>query len=322
MAVTSGRASVSLPIPPVPCPFPSEINPHVEEVERESFTWLCDSGMLPDAETVEQYRRARFGHLAARTYPRVDREMLRLVADWCMWLFAFDDGFCESARLSRHPGLVVRELPELLRVIDDLRPPEHLRSPYARALAEVKERVAAHSRPDQLDRWCTATREYMFAQVWEAANREADIVPSVEDYVFMRRRTGAMPPVIALIDIAGRFHVTREHWLHPQVRELAQLCNDLVVWDNDVFSYAKERRHDHARHNLVNVLMAHRGLTEQEALAEFLDMHNRAVARMVELDAEVRVWAPPEVRAFVRGLEHWVSGHIAYALGSSRYQQD
>lgn len=322
MAVTSGRARLSLPIPPVPCPFPSEINPHVEEVERESFAWLCDSGMLPDAETTERYRRARFGHLAARVYPRVDRDMLRLVTDWCMWLFAFDDGFCESARLSRHPGLVMRELPELLRVIDDLRPPEREGSPYARTLLEIKNRVAAHARPEQLDRWCTATRDYLHAQVWEAANREADIVPTPEDYVFMRRRTGAMPPVIALIDIAGRFHVTSEQWLHPHVRELAQLCNDLVVWDNDMFSYAKERRHDHARHNLINVLATHRCHSEEEALAEVVAMHSRAIARMVELDAEVRVWAPREVLEFVRGLEHWVSGHIAYSLGSTRYRQD
>ena len=46
MTATSGRAAVSLPIPPIPCPFPSEINPHVDEVERESFAWLCASGML------------------------------------------------------------------------------------------------------------------------------------------------------------------------------------------------------------------------------------------------------------------------------------
>ncbi len=316
-----GRTAVTLQIPSLPCPFPSEINPHVEEIERESFAWLCASGMIPDAETVERYRRARFGDLAARTYPRVDREMLRLVTDWCMWLFAFDDGFCESVRHGRSPGMLVRELPELLRVLDDLTPPEHFRSPYARTLLEVKDRVAAYALPDQLDRWCAATRDYLYAQVWEAGNREADVVPTVEDYLFMRRRTGAMPPVVTLIDIAGRFHLTPEHWMHPQVRELTRLCYDLVVWDNDIFSYAKEQRHDRARHNLINVLVAHRGVTAEEALEEVLAMHCRAVDRMVELDAQVQTWAPREVIEFVRGLEHWVSGHIAYALASSRYTQ-
>lgn len=319
MAVTSRHTSVSLPIPPLPCPFPSEINPYVEEIERESFAWLCASEMLPDAATEERYRRARFGHLAARVYPRADSFMLRLVMDWCMWLFAFDDGFCESERLSRSPGSTMRALPGLLRVLDDLSPPENPDTPYARTLLELKNRIAAHARPEQLDRWCTATRDYVHAQVWEAANREADVVPTPEDYVFMRRRTGAMPPVIALIDVAGRFCLTPEQWLHPQVRELTQLCNDLVVWDNDIFSYAKERRHDKARHNLITVLATHRGLTERQALDEVVRMHERAIARMVRLDAEVRVWGPPEVLAYVRGLEHWVAGHITYSLGSSRY---
>ncbi|MEV5407503.1 hypothetical protein AB0K60_01515 [Thermopolyspora sp. NPDC052614] len=319
MAVTSGYESFSTPVPALPCPFPSELNPHVEEAERDSFAWLCASGMLPDAATVERYRRARYGRLAARAYPRADPDMLRLVMDWCTWLFAFDDCFCESERLSRSPGLIVRALPDLLRVLDDPRPPEQVRTPFARMLLELKGRIAASARPEQVDRWCTATRDYVFAQVWEAANREADVIPTPEDYIFMRRRTGAMGPVLSLIDVAGRFHLTPEQWLHPQVRELTQLCSDLVVWDNDIFSYAKERRHDHARHNLITVLMTHRDRSVREAVDEVALMHNRAIARMVELDAAVRAWAPPGVLTYVRGLEHWVSGHITYSLTSSRY---
>ncbi len=308
-----------LRIPPLPCPFPSEINPHVREANQESFAWLTDTGMLPDADALERYKKARFGWLTARAYPHADREMLRLLMDWCVWLFAFDDGFCESERMSRRAGAIARALPEIFRVLDDLDPPKDVSDVYARTLLELRHRIAEHAELDQLARWCAATREYVFAQVWEAANREADVVPTPDDYIFMRRRTGAMFPVYALIDIAGGYRLTPAEWHHPHIRTLTELANDLVVWDNDLFSYAKEMHHDRARHNLVNVLVTHQNRSVQDALDEVARMHDRAVARMTELHAEVARWGSPAVLAYVRGLEHWVRGHIEYSRDSARY---
>ncbi|MBE1558177.1 terpene synthase family protein [Nonomuraea africana] len=321
MASTSAHAfeATILRIPPLRCPFPSEVNPHVEEASQDSFAWLLDTGMLDHPDTLERYRQARFGWLTARAYPLADREMLKLLMDWCIWLFAFDDGFCESERMSRRTGLIARALPEMFRVLHDIDSDDPLTNVFARSLQELKARIAVHAERDQLERWCSATREYIFAQVWEAANREADVVPTPEDYVFMRRRTGAMYPVYALIDIAGGYRLTPEEWHHPDVRALTEHANDLVVWDNDLFSYAKERTHDQARHNLVNVLVTHRGYSVQEALDEVAEMHDHAVAEMVRLRKSVEMWGSPAVDAYVTGLEHWVRGHIVYSLGSARY---
>ncbi|WP_162795083.1 terpene synthase family protein [Nonomuraea lactucae] len=308
-----------LRIPPLRCPFPSQVNPHVTEASKDSFEWLVESGMLNEPDLLERYRNARFGWLTARAYPLVDRDMLKLLMDWCIWLFAFDDGFCESEDLSRHTALIARALPEMFRVLHDIETDEPVSNVFARSLQELKARIAAHAEPVQLDRWSAATKEYIFAQVWEAANRESDVVPTPEDYVFMRRRTGAMYPVFALIDIAGGYRLTPEEWHHPDVRALTEHANDLVVWDNDLFSYAKERTHDKARHNLVNVLVTHRGCSLQEALDEVAQMHDRAVAEMVRLRRSVECWGDRSALAYVQGLEHWVRGHIEYSLRSTRY---
>ncbi|MEU8105444.1 hypothetical protein AB0C18_17145 [Nonomuraea muscovyensis] len=306
-------------IPPLRCPFPSRVNPHVSEASEDSFAWLLESGMLNEPDMLERYRSARFGWLTARAYPLVERDMLKLLMDWCIWLFAFDDGFCESEDLSRHTALIARALPQMFRVLHDIETDEPVTNVFARSLRDVKARIAVHAKPDQLDRWSTATKEYIFAQVWEAANRESDVVPTPEDYVFMRRRTGAMYPVYALIDIAAGHRLTPDEWHHPDIRALTENANDLVVWDNDLFSYAKERQHDKARHNLVNVLITHRGCSLQEALDEVAQMHDGAVAEMVRLRRSVETWAGGSVLAYVEGLEHWVRGHIEYSLSSARY---
>jgi hypothetical protein len=318
MATTSAPR-IPLRIPPLRCPFANEVNPHVAEASEDSFSWLLETGMLGEADMLERYKSARFGWLTARAYPLAERDMLKLLMDWCIWLFAYDDGFCESEDLSTHTALIARALPEMFRVLHDIESDEPITNVFAVSLRELKKRIAAHAQPDQLDRWCNATKEYIFAQVWEAANRESNVVPTPEDYVFMRRRTGAMYPVYALIDIAGGHRLTPEEWHHPDIRALTEHANDLVVWDNDLFSYAKERIHDQARHNLVNVLVTHRGYSVQEALDEVAAMHDHAVAEMVRLRAAVETWATPAVLAYVQGLEHWVRGHIEYSLGSARY---
>ncbi|GAA0912155.1 hypothetical protein GCM10009560_02340 [Nonomuraea longicatena] len=310
-----------LRIPALQCPFASDVNPHVDAASEDSFAWLLESGMLREPDMLERYKSARFGWLTARAYPLADRDMLKLLMDWCIWLFAYDDGFCESEDLSRHTAQIARALPEMFRVLHDIDSDEPVTNVFAKSLQELRARIAEHAERDQLDRWSTATKEYIFAQVWEAANRETDVVPSPEDYVFMRRRTGAMYPVYALIDIASGQRLTPDEWHHPDVRALTEHANDLVVWDNDLFSYAKERKHDMARHNLVNVLVTHRGCSLQEALNEVAVMHDQAVAQMVKLRSSVDSWGTQAVRAYVQGLEHWVRGHIEYSLGSARYMR-
>ncbi|WP_440064431.1 4-epi-cubebol synthase [Streptosporangium sp. OZ121] len=313
---TKRRSGLSLRIPPLPCPFPSEVNPHVERVNAETLDWLVDRGILEDAETVERYRQAKYGWLGARTYPYAEHHTLRLATDWCVWLFAFDDAFCESGRGA---GEITRALPRLFTVLDDLEAGQEVDDVFAGALLEIKTRISTYGDDDQLDRWRAVTKDYLFAQVWEAANREADVVPKVDDYIFMRRRTGAMLTVFALIDLASGCSLTPEEWRHPDVKAITESANDVVVWDNDLISYAKESDSANSRNNLVSVLARHRGYSRQQAMEAIGAMRNRAIADMVALRPSLEALGSEAVLAYVRGLEFWISGSVDYSLTSSRY---
>ncbi|WP_067180125.1 4-epi-cubebol synthase [Microtetraspora niveoalba] len=303
-------------IPALTCPFPSEVNPYVEEVDRDTLAWLAASGMIEGAENLERYGRARYGWLGGRTYPYAARELCRLVTDWCVWLFAFDDAFCESDRAA---GEIARALPQFISVIDDLDEGDAVGNVFARSLLEIKSRIAAAGNADQLDRWRAMTKDYLFAQVWEAANREHDIVPSFDDYIVMRRRTGAMLTVFALVDVAAGVYLTPGEWRHPHVRAITEHANDVVVWDNDLISYAKERSGPNINNNLVSVLRRHKGCSTQEAMDLIGGMRNEAVAGMVALRPALDALGSPAVDAYVKGLERWISGSVDYSLTSSRY---
>ncbi|MGW4639518.1 4-epi-cubebol synthase [Sphaerisporangium sp. NPDC004334] len=310
-------APSKLLLPPLSSPFPSLVSPYAEQIDAETFSWLVASRMIVDPAELDRYREAGYGWLGARTYPYAAHDMLRLVTDWCVWLFAFDDAFCEC---DRRAAEIARALPQLLAVLDeDPAPGAPVDNPFARAMLDIKGRVRAAGSPDQLDRWRTVTKDYLFAQVWEAANREDAVVPTVGDYIFMRRRTGAMLTVFALIDLATGRPLTPDEWRQPDLAAITESANDVVVWDNDLLSYAKERRGVNARNNLVNVLARHRHRSIQESMNQIGRMRDAAVTRMVALRAVLEALGSPAVSAYVRGLEHWISGSVAYSLTSSRY---
>jgi hypothetical protein len=288
----------------------------VDEIDRDTLAWLAASGMIDDDDQLERFRLARYGWLGARTYPYASRELCQLATDWCVWLFAFDDAYCES---DRRAAEIARALPQLYSVVEDLDRGEDVENVFARALLDIKSRIARQGGGDQLDRWRAMVKDYLFAQVWEAANREDDVIPTIDDYIFMRRRTGAMLTVFALIDVAAEVRLTGEEWRHPAVHAMTEHANDVVVWDNDLISYAKESSGGNIRNNLVSVLAAHTGCSTQEAMDRIGAMRDQAIASMVALKPQTEALGSPAVSAYVRGLEYWISGSVDYSLTSSRY---
>nr|BAP82214.1 terpene synthase [Streptomyces lactacystinaeus] len=310
------------------CPFPSLTNPHAEEADRQSLAWLAHHRLLDGRlRQSDRIGRQRSGHLAARTNPEVSAGMLRLLSDWYVWLFAFDDGYCEDREHGHRPGPLARTTALLARVIDPDPPgarmsDDGLSGPagaYARALREIRDRVAAQASPSQLFRWECTVREYLSAQVWEAANREAGTVPGPSEYVAVRRHAGATYTCLALVDIAAGHEVPAAEADGPSLRRLRDLTANLVSWDNDLYSHAKETAGGQGRHNLVEVLARHHRCSPAEARRSAVAMRDAEMRAFIELSRTVRADGGEAASAYARSLGLWLRGHIDWSRGSSRF---
>ena len=304
-------------LPRLSYPFGWQVSPFAAEVDEACFLWGERMGIYCFGDP-QEYRRTRVGWLAAYTCPRGTREGLRLLADWQMWLFAFDDGFCDESEHGARPEAMARRVTGFLGVLEGARPPAG--DPFDLALADLLARLARSATGLQMARFTCAVRGYFLAQCWEAVNRADRTLPQLAEYVHMRRHSGAVPTCTALIDVVGGFELPPEQYDHPDLAALTNMAVNVVCWANDILSYPKEARRSHIVHSLPAVLAHQHGLDAGQAIAEVAQMHDHEVRRYLQAEERVRAWTSPLAHRYLDDLRFWMSGNLQWSHSTGRYQ--
>ncbi|GAA1895710.1 terpene synthase family protein [Asanoa iriomotensis] len=301
-----------------PPPYDAVVHPAVDEIAAHSADWAEAFGLAPTPDARERLSRANAAELAARACPDVPEPAVRLLADLMTWLFAFDDR-CDEDAMGTDPGRLAPALAPLLEVVDRFGTVAHYQpaGPTAAALHDLCRRIRALDKPGGLLRFSAAFREYLFALLWEATNRQLHRVPRFAEYVQMRRHTGAVLPSFALTDLAADGLATTTDRVDPRVVRLDLLAADLVCWCNDVFSYGKERLRD--GHNLASVIAHELNWPERAALTEAAARYNAGIAAYRALEAEVLEDADGRLSRMLMSRRRWLRGTYDWSMGARRY---
>ncbi|MER6912652.1 hypothetical protein ABT354_13375 [Streptomyces sp. NPDC000594] len=308
-----------LRIPSLHCPFPDQVHPDADEIDRASLRWLDAFALITDPAVRARFGRSRIGWQASRTTPRADTELVQLHSDWQMWLFAFDDIRSEEAEAGARPGPMARSLVSFLRILQDPGTRVDEEDAFTTALRSLRRRLEAVAGQVQVDRFVTSVLGYGFAQVWEAANRADAVWPTVEEYTAMRVHSGAVPTCLALIDVVGRFELPAAELARPEVKRLTTKAVNVVCWANDIHSYEKESIRSHHPVNLPTLLLRRDRGTVQEAIDLAARMHDAEVAAYRAL--RPRVPAGAELERYLDGLESWMRGNLTWSLSTGRYHR-
>jgi hypothetical protein len=235
-----------------------------------------------------------------------------------MWLFVFDDVFCDESSTGDRPGLMAQTVIRYLGIIEEPRTSAR-GDPFAGALADVADRIRRLADPVQRARFVRAVVGYFLAQCWEAANRGRHSPPGLAEYVHMRRYSGAVPTCMALIDVAGGFSLAAEEFDDPRVVSLAEHATNVACWANDILSYPKEISRSTVVHSLPAVLSAEFGIGANEALQRTAVMHDQEVARYMTAERAVREHASPQLHRYLDDLRFWMRGNLDWSVESERY---
>ena len=71
-----------LKIPDIPCPFPSQISPHLEQVRRHTLEWVQRFHLVQKKNALQNYLAANFAGFSCRVYSMGKLEELIFINDW------------------------------------------------------------------------------------------------------------------------------------------------------------------------------------------------------------------------------------------------
>ncbi len=311
--------SLQIPVPHLRCPFPPAIHPAAERLEDSAIAWMRRFGFIRDEAEEKAARAARFGRLAALTYPYASFEGAQLACDWMIWLFLQDDEYMERAAEDGRLLDCARHTLRCLRVLHDPGAPPG-DDPYIRALHDLCERTGRHAGPEHFQRFLSGLHEYFTGAGAEVVYLSRRAIPSLEEYIALRESSiGLRSVMFVLLETAGGFPLPGPRWSEPELQALAHSASRVNSWINDILSGLREL-HWPGAINLITVLAQHHGCTTEEAIGRAVAYHDRELADFQELSARLRQTCDdPRIGRYLDALAAWTRGNQDWSLTCGRY---
>jgi hypothetical protein len=294
-----------LRVPRFTFPWPSAVHPDADRVEAGARAFAERFGLVPTSGYRARLARAQYGRFAARCYPRADRELVQILADYAIWYFPADDMFVDRVHT-----LSSRTLPNLTAMIDVLdhhrvgTPPvwgEH-------AWLDICTRLRRRLSDEHFQRFANGMRMWAATAGLQILNHLQDKPVDLPRYETIRRHTSGMNPCLDVADAAALGPVTPAEFHQPAVQKLRMHANNVVCWSNDVQSVSVEMAQPGQYVNMVTLYVA-QGLTLQEAVDLVAGRVNAEIAAFQLLACAVEATASPRLRGFIDGMRHWMHGY-------------
>jgi hypothetical protein len=307
-----------LTVPPLFSPIRQAIHPKHADIDVQTAAW-AETFRIGSEELRGKLVTQDIGTFSARILPEGREEVVSLLADFILWLFGVDDGHCEEGELGHRPGDLAGLLHRLIRVAQNPEAPMMQDDPLAAGLRDLRMRVDRFGTAGQTARWVDALREYFFSVVWEAAHRRAGTVPDLNDYTLMRLYDGATSVVLPMLEMGHGYELQPYERDRTAVRAVAEMASFIITWDNDIFSYHKERRGSGYYLNALRVLEQERGLTPAQALDAAISQRDRVMCLFTTVSEQLAEQGSPQLRQYLHSLRCFIRGAQDWGISSVRY---
>ena len=305
-------------VPRLLVPFGTVLHPATEAARTATERWARDCGLTARPELRARLRATAPARLAGRIAPYATLDGLLFSAAWAAWLFLFDDEYCDESDIGSDPAAITEVTVWMLGALETgAAAPDDV---FGGALAELGTRLRALAGPVQWARFVQAVTAYFYALVWEAACRQHGTLAPLDEYIRMRRHSGAVATCLALIEPINGFALDDRAWYDPSMRAAADAVADIICWSNDIVSYRKEESQSADVLSLPTVLAHEHGLTEQQALDRCAAMLERRIAEYYAAERPLLASGNPGLIRFAADLRHWIAGNLEWSYETGRYR--
>ncbi|MGV9990736.1 epi-isozizaene synthase [Streptomyces sp. NPDC003374] len=338
-STTSRAAATALAVPPalalpvIETAFPRQLHAYWPELQEKTRCWLLENRLMP-ADKVEEYADGLcYTDLMAGYYLGAPDEVLQAIADYSAWFFVWDD---------RHDRDIVHGRPAAWRrlrralhaALDS--PKEHLhhRDALVAGFADSVLRLYSFLSARWNARFARHFHAVIEAYDREFHNRTEGVIPTVEEYLALRRLTFAHWIWTDLLEPSAGLELPAAVRKNRAYRRPALLSQEFAAWYNDLCSLPKEIAGDEV-HNLGISLVTHEGLTLEQAITEIRRRVEECISEFIAAEREALRFADDladgtvrgkelgaAVRACVGNMRNWFSSVYWFHHESGRYAVD
>jgi epi-isozizaene synthase len=253
--------------------------------------------------------------------------ILTAINDFSLWFFIWDDRHDQDIR-SRHDVAWSRLRDDLHLALDGPGRNLHHPDPMVAAFSDCIRRLFGELRSQWDKRFAAHFHATIEAYDEEYRNRTAEIMPTVEQYLALRRHTFGMWVWIDCLELAAGFELPDSVRTSRSYQRAALASQEFAAWFNDLHSMPKEIAAGDF-HNL-GILLAHHGNLSMPRAAERLAhlVRRRIVDFQKEENEVVRLLdileSGAELRAGVArclfNMRNWISSVYWFHHESARYR--
>ncbi|KAJ7569134.1 hypothetical protein O6H91_01G062900 [Diphasiastrum complanatum] len=115
-------------------------------------------------------------------------------------------------------------------------------------------------------------QKFLIASLIQIQNRENGVIPSLNEYVLIRRDAGASACCLIFVDFNDGVLIPEEIFSSPQMQTMMNIFRDILSWHNDLWSFKKECLLKGDVHNLVFLLSHYLPFSYQRAAQVVTEM--------------------------------------------------
>ncbi|MGY0018561.1 terpene synthase family protein [Streptomyces sp. cg35] len=323
----------ALALPVIEDAFPRNLHPYWPKLQEKTRSWLLEKRLMP-ADKVEKYADGLcYTDLMAGYYMGAPNEVLAAICDYSAWFFVWDDRHDRDVIHGRTTSW--RRLAVQLHAATEA-PQLHLRhkDPLVAAFAESVDRLYGSLSRTWSARFARHFHVVIDAYDQEFHNRMTGTVPSVDEYISLRRNTFAHWIWLDLLEPTAQYELPAWVRKNAAFTRAALACQDFAAWYNDLCSLPKELAGDEL-HNLGISLIKHEGLSLQEAIVEVRRRVQGTIEEFLAAEVEVEQLAvatenigphgrelATAIRSCVGNMRNWFSSVYWFHHESGRYAVD
>ncbi|TCD60657.1 terpene cyclase [Steccherinum ochraceum] len=304
--------------------FPLKINPLQEEAYKSTRAWFVNLGVYSEPKQ-SKFLLHRFDLYAGLSFSEADLQHLDTCIAFFLWAFSFDD-LSDEGELQSKPERVQVGVDISMRVLNDpSAPAPALRSSMPRCFTSERHLATfprrATASPGACNRFYRAVESWMKSQVEQAQLRFDNNIPSVEDFILLRRRTIGGEIVEAMVEYSLDIKIPEWVWDHPILVGMSHAVIDVMTWPNDLISFNKEQS-DNDYQNLVVCVMLQHNTDLQGAVDIVTKMLAQRVADYANLKKQLPSFGPEidgELARYLTALEQYTQGTVVWYYDSPRY---